>query len=88
MGTKRSYINQVWVGDTTYIYTDECWLYLTIVKDLYDKKIVGYFWDNILIQFNFSCAKYGDKQEKTGYWAKYFIVTGAYSMLRQVIVKD
>ncbi len=49
MGTKRSYINQVWVGDTTYIYTDEGWLYLTIVKDLYDKKIVGYFWDNILI---------------------------------------
>ena len=35
-------INQVWVGDITYIPTDEGWLYLAIVKDLCDKKIVGY----------------------------------------------
>jgi len=35
-------INQVWVGDLTYIPTDEGWLYLAIVKDLCDKKIVGY----------------------------------------------
>jgi len=35
-------INQVWVGDITYIHTDEGCLYLAIVKDLCDKKIVGY----------------------------------------------
>ena len=37
-----NYINQAWVGDITYIPTDEGWLYLAIVKDLCDKKIVGY----------------------------------------------
>lgn len=37
-----NHINQVWVGDITYIPTNESWLYLAIVKDLCDKKIVGY----------------------------------------------
>ena len=34
--------NQKWVGDITYIHTDEGWLYAAIVKDLCLKKIVGY----------------------------------------------
>ncbi len=34
--------NQKWVSDITYILTDESWLYVAIVKDLYLKKIVGY----------------------------------------------
>ena len=34
--------NQKWVGDITYIPTDEGWLYATIVKDLCLKKIFGY----------------------------------------------
>ena len=34
--------NQKWVGDITYIPTDEGWLYTAIVKDLCLKKIVGY----------------------------------------------
>ena len=34
--------NQAWVGDITYIPTDEGWLYLAIVKDLCTRKIVGY----------------------------------------------
>lgn len=34
--------NQKWVGDITYIPTQEGWLYLAIVLDLYDKKIVGW----------------------------------------------
>jgi transposase InsO family protein len=34
--------NEVWVGDITYIPTDEGWLYTAIVKDLCTKKIVGY----------------------------------------------
>lgn len=34
--------NKVWVTDITYIRTDEGWLYLAIVKDLFDRQIVGY----------------------------------------------
>ena len=34
--------NQKWVGDITYIPTDEGWLYAAIIKDLYLKKIIGY----------------------------------------------
>ena len=38
--------NQKWVGDITYIPTDEGWLYAAIVKDLCLKKIVGYAFSN------------------------------------------
>lgn len=34
--------NAKWVGDITYVPTDEGWLYVASVKDLYTKKIVGY----------------------------------------------
>ncbi|MFZ6747306.1 DDE-type integrase/transposase/recombinase, partial [Undibacterium sp. JH2W] len=34
--------NQVWVTDITYISTDEGWLYLAGVKDVYTCEIVGY----------------------------------------------
>ena len=34
--------NTVWVGDITYILTDEGWLYAAIVKDLCTKDVVGY----------------------------------------------
>ncbi len=34
--------NMAWVGDITYIPTDEGWLYLAIVKDLCTKQVVGY----------------------------------------------
>lgn len=34
--------NQKWVGDITYIWTEERWLYLATVLDLYSRKIVGY----------------------------------------------
>lgn len=33
---------QKWVSDITYIPTRQGWLYLTIVMDLYDRKIVGW----------------------------------------------
>ena len=34
--------NKVWVTDITYIRTDEGWLYLAAVKDLFDRQIVGF----------------------------------------------
>jgi len=34
--------NQKWVGDITYIQTDEGWLYLAVVIDLYSRKVIGW----------------------------------------------
>ena len=34
--------NEAWVSDITYIATKEGWLYLTIVLDLWDRKIIGW----------------------------------------------
>ncbi len=34
--------NTSWVSDITYIYTDEGWLYLAAVMDIFSKRIVGY----------------------------------------------
>lgn len=33
---------QVWVSDITYIRTNRGWLYLTVVIDLFDRKVVGW----------------------------------------------
>lgn len=33
---------QVWVSDITYIETKAGWLYLTVILDLYDRKVVGW----------------------------------------------
>ena len=40
--TKVTYANQVWVTDITYIDTEEGWLYLATVMDIYTKEMVGY----------------------------------------------
>lgn len=37
--------NQIWMTDITYIPTDEGWLYLASVMDLYSRKIVGFHMD-------------------------------------------
>ena len=34
--------DQAWVGDITYIWTDEGWLYLSTLLDLYSRKVVGW----------------------------------------------
>jgi putative transposase len=34
--------NQIWVADITYIQTQEGWLYLAAILDLYSRKIVGW----------------------------------------------
>ena len=33
---------QKWVGDITYLWTDEGWLYLATVIDLYSRRVVGW----------------------------------------------
>jgi putative transposase len=33
---------QKWVSDLTYISTKEGWLYLTVILDLYDRKVIGW----------------------------------------------
>jgi len=38
--------NQKWVSDITYIWTDEGWLYLAAILDLFDKAIVGWSMDS------------------------------------------
>jgi len=41
-GADRLRPNESWVSDITYIWTNEGWLYLAGVKDLYTKELVGY----------------------------------------------
>lgn len=38
--------NQVWVGDITYVATEEGWLFLAIFLDLFTRKIVGFSSDD------------------------------------------
>jgi putative transposase len=35
-------LNRVWTADITYIATDEGWLYLAVLMDLYSRRIVGW----------------------------------------------
>lgn len=34
--------NCVWAGDITYVWTDEGWLYLAVVLDLYSRAVIGW----------------------------------------------
>ena len=34
--------NQAWIGDLTYIATEEGWLFLAVVIDLFSRKVVGW----------------------------------------------
>ena len=38
--------NQVWVGDITYIRTNEGWLYLAVMLDIYSRQVVGWQMSN------------------------------------------
>ena len=34
--------NQIWASDITYIWTREGWLYLSVILDLYSRKVIGW----------------------------------------------
>jgi putative transposase len=38
--------NTVWCGDITYLWTNEGWLYLAVIIDLYSRKVVGWALSN------------------------------------------
>ena len=42
--------NKVWVSDMTYVWTNEGWLYLATIKDLYSGQIVGWAMDKQMTQ--------------------------------------
>jgi len=39
---ERAMPNEAWAGDITYIRTDEGWLYLAVVIDLYSRRVIGW----------------------------------------------
>lgn len=41
--------NEVWVSDITYIRTINGWLYLTVILDLFDRKVVGWSMSRTLL---------------------------------------
>ena len=40
--------NQIWLADITYVWTDQGWLYLAAIMDLYSRRIVGWAMDDHL----------------------------------------
>ena len=54
--------NQKWVGDITYIETQEGWLYLAAIMDLYSRRIVGWGMSAridttlVLLAWNMACT--------------------------------
>ena len=42
--------NRVWAADITYIWTQEGWLYLAVVMDLYSRRVVGWCLDRQMSQ--------------------------------------
>ena len=37
--------NEIWVGDVTYCKTNEGWMYLAVVMDLFSRRVVGWYID-------------------------------------------
>jgi putative transposase len=59
--------NQSWVTDITYIPTNEGWLYLASVMDLYSRKIVGWSMDKTMTkELVITALKMAYKRQKPG----------------------
>jgi len=58
--------NQVWVSDISYIWTQEGWLYLSIIMDVYSRGIVGWAMEERLTKelvvkaVEMACSRRGD----------------------------
>ena len=39
---------EVWVSDITYVRTNNGWLYLTVIIDLYDRKVIGWSMSHVM----------------------------------------
>ncbi|KRB59900.1 integrase [Flavobacterium sp. Root186] len=50
--------NEVWVSDITYVRTGQGWLYLTIVIDLFDRKVIGWSASETMKAIDTSIAAY------------------------------
>ncbi len=57
--------NKKWVGDITYIPTDEGWLYIAAIEDLFTRKIVGWTMDSRMTkQLTLDAIEQGLKRER------------------------
>ncbi|WP_299095806.1 IS3 family transposase, partial [uncultured Metabacillus sp.] len=64
---KASKPNQSWVTDITYIPTNEGWLYLATVMDLYSRKIVGWAMDKTMTkELVIAALKVAYKRQRPG----------------------
>lgn len=43
-------INQKWVGDISYVWTEEGWMYLAVVIDLYSRAVIGWSMQSTMSQ--------------------------------------
>ena len=74
--------DQVWAGDITYIWTAEGWLYLSVLLDLYSRKVVGWAMsshiDTTLVQDTLQMAL-GRRRPSAGSTASF----GSWQSIRQ-----
>jgi transposase InsO family protein len=64
-----SALNGKWLCDITYVPTDEGWLYLAVVLDLFSRRIVGWHLDDTLetsLALNALCLALGRRQPPAG----------------------
>lgn len=40
--------NEKWAGDITYLWTDEGWVYLAVILDLYSRQVIGWAMDKTM----------------------------------------
>jgi len=48
-GFNVSQVNTVWTADITYIWTDQGWMYLATIMDLFSRRIIGWAMDDEIV---------------------------------------